>query len=146
MDGNLRSEESTSIVEEVIRTEEDERNGTSGIVPLLVDKMINSKDFGRNSLLSAPVLVNGRMIQSRSVGALARLTSGIEKISIFETIGGPPKDECSTSGQDDGRNTWRAIERCVAASIKGFIIGAGLRGGLSLFAILTRLRKRSSAR
>lgn len=145
MDGNLRSEESTS-VDDVIRVEQDERNGTTGIVPLLVDKMVNSKDLGRNSLLSAPVLVNGRMIQSRSVGALARLTNGIEKISIFETIGGPPKDECSTSGQDDGRNTWRAIERCVAASIKGFIIGSGLRGGLSLFGILMRLRKTSSAR
>lgn len=144
MDGNLRSEESTS-VDDVIRVEQDERNGTTGIVPLLVDKMVNSKDLGRNSLLSAPVLVNGRMIQSRSVGALARLTNGIEKISIFETIGGPPKDECSTSGQDDGRNTWRAIERCVAASIKGFIIGSGLRGGLSLFGILMRLRKTSSA-
>ncbi|KAG0564275.1 hypothetical protein KC19_8G097800 [Ceratodon purpureus] len=145
MDGDVRSEESALIVEEVVREEQDKRNGTNGIVPLLADKMVNSKDLGRNGLLSAPVLVNGRMIQSRSVGALARLASGVEKISIFETIGGPPKDECSTSGQDDGKNTWRAIERCVAASVKGFIIGSGLRGGLSLFGILMRLMKTSRA-
>jgi len=146
MDRNLRPEESTSNVEEGIIIGQHERDGTTGIVPLLVNKMVNLKDLGPNSLQNAPVLVNGRMIQSRSMGALARLTNGIEKISIFETIGGPPKDECSTSGHDDGRNSWRAIERCVAASIKGFVIGGGLRGGLSLFAILASLRKRSSAR
>jgi hypothetical protein len=118
----------------------------NGIVPLLVDKMVNSKDLGRNGVLSASVLINGRMIKSRSFGALARLANGVEKISIFETIGGPPQDECSTSGQqDDGRNPWRAIERCVAASIKGFIIGSGLRGGLALFGIITRLRKSTSS-
>jgi len=146
MDGNLRPEEATSSVEEGIGIQQHERDGATGIVPLLVNKMINSNYIGPNSLQNTPVLVNGRMIQSRSVGALARLTNGIEKISSFETIGGPPKDECSTSGHDDGRNRWRAIERCVAASIKGFVIGGGLRGGLSLFAILASLRKRSSAR
>lgn len=146
MDDDLRSEELTSNGQEVIRIGQHKRDGTTGIVPLLVNKMVNMRDLGQNPLQNGPVLVNGRMIQSRSMGALARLTNGIEKISIFETIGGPPKDECSTSGHDDGRNSWRAIERCVAASIKGFVIGGGLRGGLSLFAILTSLRKRSSAR
>lgn len=142
----MRSEDSITeeVVEEVIRIDQHERDKKNVIVPLLLNKMVHSKDIGQNSLVSGPVLVNGRMIQSRSAAALAKLTNGIEKISMFETIGGPPKDDCSISGQDDGRNSWRAIERCVAASVKGFVIGAGLRGGLSLFGILTRLRRKSS--
>ena len=39
-----------------------------------------------------------------------------------------------------------AVERCVAAAMKGFVIGAGLKGGLALFGILGRLRRRASGR
>ncbi|XP_031374478.1 uncharacterized protein LOC116189089 isoform X1 [Punica granatum] len=35
------------------------------------------------------------------------------------------------------------IRRAVTASVKGFSIGAGLKGGLALFSILARLRRRS---
>ncbi|PTQ34264.1 hypothetical protein MARPO_0082s0089 [Marchantia polymorpha] len=38
----------------------------------------------------------------------------------------------------------RALERCIAAATKGFVIGAGLRGGLGLFAILSRLRRKKT--
>lgn len=34
--------------------------------------------------------------------------------------------------------------RIFTASVKGFTIGAGLKGGLSIFAILSRLRRRRS--
>lgn len=37
------------------------------------------------------------------------------------------------------------IKRIISASFKGFVIGAGLKGGLSIFSLLARLsRKRSS--
>lgn len=36
--------------------------------------------------------------------------------------------------------------RCVEATLKGFAIGAGLRGGLALFSILVRLKSRGSSR
>uniref|UniRef100_A0A1D1YCD7 Transmembrane protein 135 n=1 Tax=Anthurium amnicola TaxID=1678845 RepID=A0A1D1YCD7_9ARAE len=38
----------------------------------------------------------------------------------------------------------RRLRRCVEAAVKGFSIGAGLKGGLALFAILSRLRSRRS--
>ncbi|XP_020104269.1 uncharacterized protein LOC109721212 isoform X1 [Ananas comosus] len=41
---------------------------------------------------------------------------------------------------------WRWLRRCAEASAKGFAIGAGLKGGLALFSILTRLRSRRSLR
>ncbi|KAG1334580.1 putative transmembrane protein [Cocos nucifera] len=40
---------------------------------------------------------------------------------------------------------WRRFRRCVEATGKGFVIGAGLKGGLALFSILVRLRSRRSA-
>ncbi|KAJ7567433.1 hypothetical protein O6H91_02G146800 [Diphasiastrum complanatum] len=40
----------------------------------------------------------------------------------------------------------RAWKRCILASTKGFVIGAGLRGGLALFAVLTRLKRKSQVR
>jgi len=132
---------------EMRRKEQAERQENTGIVSLLANKMVNGEVLRPRFLIPGSVMVNGSMIQSKSSGALARLTNGIDKIRNFETVGGPAEEDvCSTSGQDDGRNSWRAVERCIAASIKGFVIGAGLRGGLSLFAIITRLRKKSSAR
>ncbi|MQM01271.1 hypothetical protein Taro_034022 [Colocasia esculenta] len=38
----------------------------------------------------------------------------------------------------------KRLRRCVKAAVKGFSIGAGLKGGLALFAILSRLRSRRS--
>lgn len=132
---------------EMRRIEQAERQENTGIVSLLANKMVNGEVLRPRFLIPGSVMVNGSMIQSKSSGALARLTNGIDKIRNFETVGGPAEEDvCSTSGQDDGRNSWRAVERCIAASIKGFVIGAGLRGGLSLFAIITRLRKKSSVR
>lgn len=56
---------------------------------------------------------------------LVRLINGIEKISIFEIIGGFFGDECFIFGYDDGKNSWRVIEWCVVVFIKGFVIGGG---------------------
>ncbi|KAF3445825.1 hypothetical protein FNV43_RR11002 [Rhamnella rubrinervis] len=39
---------------------------------------------------------------------------------------------------------WEKLRRVVIASAKGFIIGAGLKGGLALFSILARLRRRKA--
>ncbi|KAD5507511.1 hypothetical protein E3N88_15214 [Mikania micrantha] len=41
---------------------------------------------------------------------------------------------------EDYDKRWRIF----TASVKGFVIGAGIKGGLSLFAILARLRRRRS--
>ena len=41
---------------------------------------------------------------------------------------------------EDYDKRWRIF----TASVKGFAIGAGIKGGLSLFAILARLRRRRS--
>ena len=38
-----------------------------------------------------------------------------------------------SSGEDSVKCFWQKVERCIAASIKGFAIGAGLRGGLAIF-------------
>lgn len=46
---------------------------------------------------------------------------------------------------DDGcseKENMRRLRRCIVAAAKGFSIGAGLKGGLALFAILSRLRSR----
>ncbi|XP_077212967.1 uncharacterized protein LOC143848059 [Tasmannia lanceolata] len=37
---------------------------------------------------------------------------------------------------------WKKLHRFIAATCKGFVIGAGLKGGLALFSILARLRSR----
>ncbi|XP_057974815.1 uncharacterized protein LOC131162393 isoform X1 [Malania oleifera] len=37
---------------------------------------------------------------------------------------------------------WEKFRRIVTASVKGFAIGTGLKGGLALFSVLTRLRRR----
>eukprot|EP00250_Pteridium_aquilinum_P031245 c43296_g1_i1 orf=221-1786(-) len=47
----------------------------------------------------------------------------------------------SASPEEDGAE-WRAFERCLTASLKAFAIGASLRGGLSLFSILTSIKKK----
>lgn len=39
-----------------------------------------------------------------------------------------------------------SLERCASAAMKGFVIGAGLKGGLALFSLLGRLRRRASGR
>lgn len=123
-------------------SEEAAREG-SIVVPLLAEKMVNGEGIRPRILRHGSVLVNGKSLQS--TGALARLADKIESMRFFERIG-PGDDMCSTSGQEEGKDSWKAIQRCIAASIKGFVIGSGLRGGISLFAILSRLRKRSSVR
>ncbi|KAL5982190.1 hypothetical protein ACLOJK_016260 [Asimina triloba] len=40
---------------------------------------------------------------------------------------------------------WKKLRRCIEASVKGFVIGAGLKGGLAAFSILARLRSRRCA-
>ncbi|KAJ8628630.1 hypothetical protein MRB53_021953 [Persea americana] len=37
---------------------------------------------------------------------------------------------------------WEKLRRCISASGKGFVIGAGIKGGLAAFSILARLRSR----
>jgi hypothetical protein len=67
-----------------------------------------------------------------------RDTDGVEKNrDIAENASASP------SGPD-GQNSsnWNYVERCILASLKGFAIGSGLRGGLALVTIFTRLRKR----
>ena len=44
--------------------------------------------------------------------------------------------------EERDQEEWRAFERCVTSFVKAFSIGAGLRGGLSLFSILTRRKKK----
>ncbi|KAL3696128.1 hypothetical protein R1sor_010204 [Riccia sorocarpa] len=46
--------------------------------------------------------------------------------------------------QNSKDEMFRAVERCIAASTKGFAIGAGLRGGFALFAILSRLKRKKT--
>ncbi|XP_072973322.1 uncharacterized protein [Typha angustifolia] len=58
-----------------------------------------------------------------------------------------PRPSSSTSTLDlylRSEEEWRWLRRCVEAAAKGFAIGAGLKGGLAIFSILTRLRKRRS--
>ncbi|KAJ3673749.1 hypothetical protein LUZ60_005741 [Juncus effusus] len=45
--------------------------------------------------------------------------------------------------QEEEELSWQ--RRCVEAVVKGFAIGAGLKGGLALFSILVRLRSRRSS-
>ncbi|KAL0917504.1 hypothetical protein M5K25_012569 [Dendrobium thyrsiflorum] len=52
--------------------------------------------------------------------------------ALLEGIGLTPEED------------WRWLRRYLEASIKGFSIGAGLKGGLALFSILARLRSRGS--
>ncbi|CAA6659511.1 unnamed protein product [Spirodela intermedia] len=47
-----------------------------------------------------------------------------------------PDEGCSD------KESMRRLRRCIVAAAKGFSIGAGLKGGLALFAILSRLRSR----
>lgn len=52
--------------------------------------------------------------------------------------------ECSSSGAVGSESAdWRALERCITSFVKAFAVGASLRGGLSAFSILTRLRRKS---
>ncbi|CAM6129357.1 unnamed protein product [Calypogeia fissa] len=50
---------------------------------------------------------------------------------------------CGPDSQKD--ELWKSVERCISACTKGFVIGSGLRGGLALFTILTRLKRRKSS-
>lgn len=38
------------------------------------------------------------------------------------------------------------IERCIAAAVKGFVIGSGIKGGLALFGIIGRVQRQLSGR
>ena len=38
------------------------------------------------------------------------------------------------------------FKRIISASIKGFVIGAGLKGGVSIFSLLARLSRRKSSK
>ncbi|KAJ4796535.1 transmembrane protein [Rhynchospora pubera] len=46
--------------------------------------------------------------------------------------------------QHEKELSWQ--RRCIEATLKGFAIGAGLKGGLALFSILVRLKSRGSSR
>ncbi|CAM6126178.1 unnamed protein product [Calypogeia fissa] len=52
----------------------------------------------------------------------------------------------SSCGPDSQKDELRkSVERCISACTKGFVIGSGLRGGLALFTVLTRLKRRKSS-
>ncbi|KAJ7965712.1 Transmembrane protein [Quillaja saponaria] len=56
-----------------------------------------------------------------------------------------PSSSCSSSllGLDSiPQKDWEKLRRIIIASAKGFTIGAGLRGGLALFSVLARLKRR----
>jgi len=120
------------------------------VVPVLLKRMMDADGIRPSMIRSGPVLVNGKKLERGNRGAVLsshRGRGGALKLldKQGEQGGGFVEDDaCSTSGKETGKSFWKALDRCIAASIKGFVIGGGLRGGLSLFAILSRLRKRSS--
>lgn len=62
-------------------------------------------------------------------------------------IDSSPSNSCNSVSLGYGSlplNDWEKLRRVVIASAKGFIIGAGLKGGLALFSILVRLRRRKA--
>jgi hypothetical protein len=83
---------------------------------------------------------DGEESESESDGEIHdyRDTDGVEK------DGNMAQDVSASPSGADGLNNynWNYVERCIAASLKGFVIGSGLRGGLALVTILTRLRKK----
>lgn len=48
------------------------------------------------------------------------------------------------NGVMSGKGDWKPFRRLAGAAGKGFVIGAGLKGGLAAFAMLARMRARSS--
>jgi len=122
------------------------------VVPVLLKRMMDADGIRPSMIRSGPVLVNGKKLERGNRGAvLSSHRGGGGALKLLdkqgEQGGGFVEDDaCSTSGKETGKSFWKALDRCIAASIKGFVIGGGLRGGLSLFAILSRLRKRSSFR
>lgn len=71
--------------------------------------------------------------------------SGVYKVhSLSDTKGAFLRDGNTT--EDSEKCCWQKVERCIAASIKGFAIGAGLRGGLAIFTTLRQLRRNSVSR
>jgi hypothetical protein len=125
------------------------------IVPVSLKRMLDAEGMRPRMIGSEPVLVDGRNdLQRCNMGAGAVLSSngGEAALKLLDRQEKQPRegfvedDVCSTSGKENAKSFWKALERCIAASIKGFVIGGGLRGGLSLFAILSRMRKKSSFR
>lgn len=52
------------------------------------------------------------------------------------------RHECDCEVElSDGEIRLRALRRFVLAAMKGFVIGAGLKGGLALFSVLSKLQK-----
>jgi hypothetical protein len=122
------------------------------VVPVLLKRMMDADGIRPSMIRSGPVLVNGKKLERGNRGAVRSSHRGgggalklLDKQGEQE-LGFVEDDACSTSGKETAKSFWKALDRCIAASIKGFVIGGGLRGGLSLFAILSRLRKRSSFR
>lgn len=62
-----------------------------------------------------------------------------------KSVDSPDAAPASSSGPDNQKDElWKSVERCISACTKGFVIGSGLRGGLALFTILSRLKRRKS--
>ena len=57
----------------------------------------------------------------------------------------PPSSSSSASSFDSVElNDWEKLRRILTASAKGFSIGAGIKGGLALFSIFARLKRRKA--
>ncbi|KAJ7959008.1 Transmembrane protein [Quillaja saponaria] len=54
-----------------------------------------------------------------------------------------PSSSC-TSSESIPLKDWEKLRRIIIASAKGFTIGAGLKGGLALFSVLIRLKRRNA--
>lgn len=70
-----------------------------------------------------------------------KLPHGNSRPSQEGTLSSSSSSSPSPSPEEEDAK-WRAFERCLTASLKAFAIGASLRGGLSVFSILTSFRKK----
>ncbi|KAI5069036.1 hypothetical protein GOP47_0015337 [Adiantum capillus-veneris] len=77
-------------------------------------------------------------LSMRSSHVACRLSSNDEEMALAPSSS--PSPPCA----DEDGSEWRALERCLTASLKAFAVGASLRGGLSLFSTLASFRKRRS--
>lgn len=73
-------------------------------------------------------------------------TNGFADVDRVETNGELPDDATLSSSESDSKKDdhWKSLERCISACTKGFVIGSGLRGGLALVSVLSRLKRRNS--
>ncbi|CAM6058343.1 unnamed protein product [Sphagnum tenellum] len=104
------------------------------VVPVLLKRMMDADGIRPSMIRSGPVLVNGKKLERGSRGAVlsSHRGGGGGALKLLDKQGGGfvEDDACSTSGKETGKSFWKALDRCIAASIKGFVIGSGLRGGV----------------